>query len=74
MVLARIAVCEFADPSLVTNARSFSLSIWTVSLGARSSATTITGSSPIAPPLSLPLKIFTIRSEISFTSAALALK
>ncbi len=50
IVLARIAVCELEEPCLVTNASTLLLSICTVSLGARSSATTITGSDASSSP------------------------
>ena len=46
IVLARMAVCELAEPSLVTKESNFVLSICTVSDGAISSAIRITGSSP----------------------------
>ena len=72
MVLARIAVWEFAEPYLVTNPNSLDLSICTVSLGAKSSATRMTGSSISAISCPFPLSTLTILSEISFTSAALA--
>ena len=73
IVLAKIAVWEFEEPSSVTKPRSFSLSSCTVSLGARSFATTITDSSKF--PISIsPLKIRMTRSLISFTSTLRALK
>ena len=72
IVLARIAVWELEEPFLVTNARTLLLSICTVSLGARSSATIIDGSAASISPSSCPDNTRTRRSEISFTSAALA--
>ena len=45
IVLARIAVCELADPYMVMKDSAFSLSSCTVSLGTRSSAAMIDGSS-----------------------------
>jgi len=44
MVRARIAVWELGEPALVTNERTMAWSSWTVSDGARSSATRMTGS------------------------------
>ena len=70
IVLARIAVWEFVEPCTVTKASTLSLSNWTVSDGARSSAIIITGSSPVKPEDELPLKTLITRSDISFTSAA----
>ena len=66
------SVWELEEPFLVTNARTLLLSICTVSLGARSSATIIDGSAASISPSSCPDNTRTRRSEISFTSAALA--
>ena len=70
IVLAKIAVCEFEEPYIVAKPNTFSLSSWTVSLGTRSSAATMTGSSVANATFSAPDKMFKIRSETSFTSAA----
>ena len=69
MVLARIAVWELALPSSVTNPSSLDLFICTVSLGARSLAARITGSSPGSFPSRRPWRMPTTRSAMSFTSA-----
>ena len=71
MVRARMAVWEFSEPRRVRNARIFSLSSWTVSLGVRSSATRITGSR-VSRDSSLPPRQRISRLEISTTSAARA--
>ena len=69
MVRAKIAVWELEEPSVVTKASRLSLSICTVSLGARSSAMIITGS--MISCLSVcPIRMRIRRSEISLTSAA----
>ena len=73
MVLARIAVWEFKEPCTVTKERTLSLSICTVSDGARSSATMIAGSSFKDASVSSPFKMEIRRSEISLTSAARSL-
>ena len=73
IVLARIAVCELTEPFTLTKDNILSLSIWTVSDGARSSATMITGSSAITEASACPLSILIRRSDISFTSADLPL-
>ena len=72
IVLASMAVCEFIEPCTVTNASTLSLSICTVSDGARSSA--IIMHACFADILSLPPpeSIVSTLSDISFTSAALA--
>ena len=72
MVLARIAVWLDPDPPSVTNARILFLSSWMVSLGARSSAASITGTSESMPPCTTPNRILSMRPETSLTSAALA--
>ncbi len=73
IVRARIAVWELVEPSFVTNANNLLLSICTVSLGAKSFAAIIQGStrSSFAQP---PVNMRTIRSDISLTSILLALK
>ena len=73
MVRARIAVWEFTDPCTVTKDNTRSLFNCTVSEGARSSATMITGSSDAAMPAVLPPSTLNTRSEMSLTSADLAL-
>ena len=73
IVLARIAVCELTEPLTLTNDNILSLSSWTVSDGARSSAKIITGSSDTMDEALKPLSIFISLSDISFTSADLPL-
>ena len=73
IIRARIAVWELVDPCTVTNASIFSLSICTVSLGVKSSATIIDGSVFSQSGCSSPLKLLTRRLDISFTSAERAL-
>ena len=70
IVLAKIAVCEFAEPYIVIKERTFSLSSCTVSLGTRSSAAMITGSFISMDALFWSLKTWIRRSDTSFTSAA----
>ncbi len=70
IILARIAVWELVDPFLVTNAKTFVLSSCKVSLGAKSSATKIYGSSVRNELSAFPCNILIRRLEISFTSAA----
>ena len=74
MARARIAVWELADPSSVTKARILVLSICTVSLGARSLASRITGSSQASSASGRPRRILTTRSATSRMSAARALR
>ena len=69
IIRARIAVWELVEPWTVTNARILSLSIWTVSLGLKSSATITDGSIELKSVSSCPLKLRTRRSEISLISA-----
>ena len=71
IVLARMAVCELTEPFCVTNDNILLLSIWTVSDGARSSATIITGSAASTPLSVLPESIPNSLSVMSLTSAAL---
>ena len=70
MVRARMAVWEFSEPRRVRNARIFSLSSWTVSLGVRSSATRITGSRVSRDSSFPPLRQRISRLEISTTSGS----
>ena len=70
IVRARIAVWEFVEPALVTNARTISLSSCTVSDGARSSATRMIGSVKLLASAPPPIRSATRREEISLTSAA----
>ncbi len=72
IILARIAVWELVEPCTVTKARIFDLSICTVSLGLKSSATMMEGSMDARSTSSCPIRFLTRRLEISFTSAALA--
>ena len=69
IIRARIAVWEFVEPWTVTNARILRLSICTVSLGVRSSATMMDGSICAQSSSSSPLRFRIRRFEISFTSA-----
>lgn len=69
IIRARIAVWEFVEPCTVTKARILLLSICTVSLGVRSSATMIDGSMVLQSICSSPDRLRTSRLEISLTSA-----
>ena len=71
MVLAKIAVWELTEPPAVTKARIFSLSICTVSEGARSSAKISTGSERLDNSVVFPDNTEVRRSETSRISAAL---
>ena len=73
IVLASIAVCELTEPLTLTNDNIFSLSICTVSDGAKSSAMIIDGSSDSIVLLLPPLRIVISLSEISLTSKPLPL-
>ena len=72
MVRARMAVWLDPDPPAVMKPRIFSLSSWTVSDGARSSAARMTGTSEAMPPATTPHRMPKIRLDTSFTSAARA--
>ena len=72
IVRARIAVSEFAEPPAVIKPRISDLSSCTVSLGARSSAATMHGTSDTMPLSPSPVRMPTTRVEISRISAARA--
>ena len=67
MMRARMAVWLLEEPWRVTKARILSLGSCTVSLGVRSSATRMPGSSMEKPVLP-PHRMFTRRVAMSFTS------
>ena len=69
MDLASIAVWELVEPCLVTMARILLLSICTVSLGDKSSASRTTGSSEAMPSSPTPARMRISLLEISSTSA-----